>query len=186
MAKRADKGHDSTQELSASQLVVPPRKAPPQVRRANPNNDASTWGQVVVGTSDFAPAPMPLHPGRSRRWLVLGGLGVVVVGAVGGYVLYANSAGRSPSAAPSAAITTPAPPTSPTPAPAITPAIAPTIAPSDAAVAVLATDATPMAIETTVDAVSGVGPPILAKRKSPPKKATATKRRPPAKRAKRP
>ncbi len=182
MAKRADKGHDSTQELSASQLVVPPRKPPPkaapQVRRANPSNDASTWGQVVVGTADFAPAPMPVHPGRSRRWLVLGGLGVVVAGAVGGYLIYANSAGRTSRVEPSAAVTTPAPAatSSAIPPPASVPAVAPALASSDAAVAV-ATDAAPMAPSSTVDAVSGVGPPILVKKKKPPaKKKPAVKR----------
>ncbi|MBA3396038.1 MAG: hypothetical protein H0T89_25640 [Deltaproteobacteria bacterium] len=177
MAKRADKGHDSTQELSASQLVVPPRNAPPQVRRANPNNDASTWGQVVVGTADFAPAPMPVYPGRSRRALVLGGLGVVIAGGVGGYVLYTRMQDRAPSAA-SAAVTAPAPAATPLATPG--PVIAPAIAPVDAAVAVVSADAapTPMALETTVDAVSGVGPPIFVKKKKPPAKKKPAAKRP--------
>ena len=48
MGKRAD--HDSTMELSTSQLV--PDK--PAV-----NHDASVWGGKTVGSEQFAPAPQP-------------------------------------------------------------------------------------------------------------------------------
>ena len=48
MGKRAD--HDSTMELSTSQLV--PDK--PKV-----NHDASMWAGKTVGSEQFAPAPKP-------------------------------------------------------------------------------------------------------------------------------
>jgi len=52
MGKRVD--NDSTMEMSTSQLV------PDRV-----DHDASVWGQAVVGTDQFAPAPVK----RDRRAL---------------------------------------------------------------------------------------------------------------------
>ena len=47
MGKRAD--HDSTMELSTSQLVP----------GGKPDHDASVWGGKTVGSDQFAPAPKP-------------------------------------------------------------------------------------------------------------------------------
>jgi hypothetical protein len=57
MGKRVD--NDSTMEMSTSQLV------PDRV-----DHDASVWGKSVVGTDQFAPAPVK----RDRRalWIALG------------------------------------------------------------------------------------------------------------------
>jgi hypothetical protein len=81
MAKRVD--HDSTMELSTSQLVpdAPPVKKRPSI---GAQNDMSVWKQVVVGTDDFAPAA-PVKT-RSRVWLILLGLGVIA--GAGGYWVY--------------------------------------------------------------------------------------------------
>jgi len=76
MAKRRD--HDSTMDLSLSQLVVPkPPKAPP--RGMNPN-DVSVWGQLVVGTSDFAPPPRK-RAAHAPLWIGLGVVGTLAVAA---------------------------------------------------------------------------------------------------------
>ena len=55
MGKRVD--HDSTMEMSTSQLV-------PDV----PRHDQSVWKQTVVGTDQFAPAPAA---GGGRRVVLL-------------------------------------------------------------------------------------------------------------------
>jgi hypothetical protein len=56
MGKRVD--NDSTMEMSTSQLV------PDRV-----DHDASVWGKAVVGTDQFAPAPVK----RDRRalWIAI-------------------------------------------------------------------------------------------------------------------
>jgi len=55
LSSMGKRDHDSTMDLSLSQLVVPkPPKAPPP---GMAQNDVSVWGQLVVGTADFAPAP---------------------------------------------------------------------------------------------------------------------------------
>ena len=104
--KRPDKGHDSTMELSVSQLVVPSRKPPPATRN-NPNNDMSTWGQVVVGTDQFAPPESkPAGPrlggatGKTK-WIAIG-LGIAAAG-VAGYLVVANVTGGDKPAGTSAA-----------------------------------------------------------------------------------
>jgi hypothetical protein len=70
MGKRVD--NDSTMEMSTSQLV------PDRV-----DHDASVWGQSVVGTEQFAPAPVK----RDRRALWIA-IGFVVFTAVAATALY--------------------------------------------------------------------------------------------------
>ena len=65
MAKRVD--HDSTMEMSTSQLVPD-----------SPRADASVWKQVVVGTDQFAPTP---ERTTARRWAMVVGLLVLAAGA---------------------------------------------------------------------------------------------------------
>src|SRR5688572_4046184 len=77
MAKPVDPNHDSTQELSASQLVVPP--APP---KRSSHNDASMWQRNIVSGDDFAPTH-PMAP-RGRNWLGILVIGVLVIGAGAG------------------------------------------------------------------------------------------------------
>jgi hypothetical protein len=60
MGKRAD--HDSTMELSTSQLV-PDRPAA--------NHDASVWGGKTVGSEQFAPAPRPRGSSPARLIVLL-------------------------------------------------------------------------------------------------------------------
>jgi hypothetical protein len=205
--KRPDKGHDSTMELSVSQLVVPPsKKPPPQGIRGSAKNDMSTWGQVVVGTDDFAPptAKPERGGGGTAKWIAVA-LGVAVA-ALGGYFVVTSLGGDDKAAPAAPAVTTP---TAPAPAPATKPdsaakpagsaAVAATT--GSAAPAPAAGSATPaptegsaapaVAATTTaeVDAISGVAPiikkkPVVKKKKRPvrritkkPAKKTATKRR---------
>ena len=70
MGKRVD--NDSTMEMSTSQLV------PDRV-----DHDASVWGKAVVGTDQFAPAPVKRD--RRARWLALG---FVVFAAVAATAIY--------------------------------------------------------------------------------------------------
>lgn len=56
MGKRVD--NDSTMEMSTSQLV------PERV-----DHDASVWGQKIVGTEQFAPAPVKRD--RKAMWVAL-------------------------------------------------------------------------------------------------------------------
>jgi hypothetical protein len=69
MGKRVD--NDSTMELSTSQLV-PDR----------PDHDASVWGQSVVGTEQFAPAPVK----RDRRALWIALAFIVFTGVAAGVI----------------------------------------------------------------------------------------------------
>ena len=71
MAKRVD--HDSTMEMSTSQLV-------PDA----PREDASVWKQVVVGTEQFAPTAAPT---RGPRWGVVVAV-LAVLAALGGAAIY--------------------------------------------------------------------------------------------------
>jgi predicted lipid-binding transport protein (Tim44 family) len=74
----AKKDHDSTMDLSLSQLVVPkPPKAPP--RGMNPN-DVSVWGQLVVGQADFAPMPKK-RAAHAPLWIGLGVVGTLAIAA---------------------------------------------------------------------------------------------------------
>lgn len=70
MGKRVD--HDSTMEMSTSQLV-------PDV----PKHDQSVWKQTVVGTDQFAPTTAT--GGGRRIALLLGFLVLVAAAAAGAY-----------------------------------------------------------------------------------------------------
>jgi len=67
-------------KLSPSQLAAKQRPVGPQ-------NDMSTWKQVVVGGDDFAPAPAPLDSGGGAKWWLVGLLALLVLGA-GGFAVY--------------------------------------------------------------------------------------------------
>jgi len=71
MGKRVD--NDSTMEMSTSQLV------PDRV-----DHDASVWGKAVVGTEQFAPAPVK----RDRRalWIAVGFVVFTAAAAVAIYL----------------------------------------------------------------------------------------------------
>src|SRR5215212_5745525 len=93
MAKRDD--HDSTMDISASQLVphAPgrPRAPDAQARGRAPRggaaqHDMSVWKQVVVGSDDFAPPPRA-RSGK-RRWLNAGALGAAFVGSGAAVAVY--------------------------------------------------------------------------------------------------
>jgi hypothetical protein len=94
MAKRGQgqgpHGHDATQDLSLSQLVVP-AKPPVLPRKSNPKNDMSVWGGVVVGTQDFAPPPKAKKQSSSKKWIIAAAA-VAVLGA-GGYFAVTNFGG---------------------------------------------------------------------------------------------
>jgi len=102
--------HDSTMDLSLSQLVVPkPPKAPPP---GVAQNDVSVWGQLVVGTADFAPAPKK-RATHAPLWIGLGVVGTLAIaGAV--YVMFLHKADEPEAAAAVAPVvkepSTPAPP----------------------------------------------------------------------------
>jgi hypothetical protein len=125
MGKRAD--HDSTMEVSTSQLVP---DALPRGRGPRPPmspNDVSVWKQVVDGAADFAPPPKA-RPGRGRRWLIAGALGLGVA-AGGAYAMHwlSSKPGGSPAApggaadpAGTAALPSAAPAAAPAPPPAQT------------------------------------------------------------------
>jgi hypothetical protein len=138
MAKRVDQ--DATQELSASQLVVPPAKPP--VYGNVPKNDASMWMQTPVSADDFigVPAKKPNAPGSGGRGILIGVILVALVAMTAGGVWYAYL--RETPKQTSAFETKPA---TPAPAPA-TPAVAQT---TDAGVATAAADA---AVALTGDA----------------------------------
>jgi hypothetical protein len=72
MGKRVD--HDSTMEMSTSQLV-------PDV----PKHDQSVWKQTVVGTDQFAPDRTA--GGGRRIALLLGFLALAAAAAAGAYYL---------------------------------------------------------------------------------------------------
>jgi hypothetical protein len=171
MAKRPDKGHDATQDVSISQLVPSER---PVLRRNNPKNDMSLWAGDVVAMTDFSP-PAPTKPVRSNRWKWIAA-GLALVGAVLAFVLVTSAGGKSPET--SKAVT---------PAPIADAAVAVT-KPDAAAVAVadagVTVDAGPtvVAVNGQADAISGVGPIIKAAkkkglRKTPPKKKTTAKKK---------
>lgn len=96
MATKRPKGNDATQDLSLSDLIVPGRPpAPPNPaqRGSNPKNDMSLWGGVVVGTSDFAPAPVA--PKRDpRKWIIGGTIGGIVLVAVLVFVTRSSDDGK--------------------------------------------------------------------------------------------
>lgn len=190
MAKRPERGQDSTQELSGSQLVpdapLPAAPKRPPARPIGPQNDVSMWKQVVVGTDQFAPAPQG-GSSRARRGLVIGLVAVTAI-AGGGYALYAMSGGDSPppASAPSEEAAEPEPAAESAPTPVVA-------APIDAAVAAEPPpiDAAPAAVTQTVDAVTSVAPPIIPKKKAatkrrPVKKKAAVKRKTPVKKKTRP
>jgi hypothetical protein len=105
----AKKDHDSTMDLSLSQLVVPkPPKAPP--RGTNPN-DVSVWGQLVVGQADFAPMPTK-RATHAPLWIGLGVVGTLAIAAAV-YVMFMRPSqepqAAAAAAAPTADIAKPAP-----------------------------------------------------------------------------
>ncbi|MGE0872121.1 MAG: hypothetical protein AB7P03_26420 [Kofleriaceae bacterium] len=176
MVKRTDH-NDSTMEVSESQLVPDPPKAPGG-RRSIPPNDASVWMQSVVSGDEFAPARAKAKsPGRGL--LVFGVLAAAAL-VGGGIAIW--QAGDQPQSPP--AVTPPREPIHPAAAPA---------SPMDAA----ASDAPPAAAPP-VDAITGGGPafnpadtkpaeakpvkPTPKKRVKKPKKRTTTKKKPAAKR----
>jgi len=183
--KRPDPGHDSTMELSGSQLVAPSAPRPPAPRgRGNPGNDMSVWRQVVVGTDDFAPAASTAP--RWRRDRIAIALGVLAL-AIGGaaYALFGGGDDRPAVAASSAAPATPAPaaaaPAVPTPTAAGSAATFDAAAPVEAPPADVASAADP----ASVDAISGVAPiiekPVIKKKrvtKRPASKKRAANKRP--------
>ena len=142
MAKRPPK-QDSTMEISTSQLVP---DSPPARREVGPQNDRSQWKQVVVGTDDFAP-PTP-QKSRLGRWLILGA--VVVLVAVGGYVLYRSSLDDE------APVTSaPEPPAKPS-----AEVVAPVVVPLDAAVAVVPPVDAAAVVLDAADVTPSIDPPI--------------------------
>ena len=147
MAKRVD--HDSTMEVSSSQLV-PDAKKRPQPHRAPgvDKNDVSMWIGGVVGAEDFAGkkrAPKKIVWGRV---FVAIGLLVAVIGAAV-YFLFVRSSSPAPSASVrmDAATVLAAPPSD-----------AAVDAPSDAAVDA-AVDTGPLQADA-ISGVDGTNPPV--------------------------
>ena len=111
----AKKDHDSTMDLSLSQLVVPkPPKAPP--RGTNPN-DVSVWGQLVVGQADFAPMPTK-RATHAPLWIGLGVVGTLAIAAAVYIMFMRPSAEPQAAAAAAPAATQPAKPSPEAPKPA--------------------------------------------------------------------
>ena len=114
MGKRAERDHDATMDLSMSQLVVSKPPAAPGARPRLPGvkNDASMWAYRVVGTDDFAPAPVKRQRKRGR-WIAAGVLGAAAA-AGGSYALLTNSSDDAPAQEAAAApVDKPAPPAPP-------------------------------------------------------------------------
>jgi hypothetical protein len=166
-------------ELSVSQLVVPKPPNRPGPPANLPANERSVWGQLVVGADEFAPArKLPELRRSSRLPLVI--LAVAVLGG-GGFAAYWLTRDPAP-ATPAAAVTPPVMPSAPVP---------------DAALAAIAIDAAPVAVDAApppitdpaaIDAVSGVATPIQpppAVKRAKPIKKTATKPKPAPKKKRR-
>jgi hypothetical protein len=165
MGKRVD--HDSTMEVSGSQLVPGPQRPQVPHQPGVSKHDASMWIGGVVGADDFALARKA--PKRGRRALIIGAsAALAVAGVVGGYLWYTTNATSSTSAAP------PSPTTAAAPA---KPAVA-AVAPADAALAPLAAvDASVAAVpKLEADAVSSVGAPIEQEAPPPKKKSNKKKK----------
>lgn len=191
MAKRVDQGHDSTQELSASQLLT---NAPPARPQGGAQNDVSMWMRTVVSSDDFATAT---PRAASRRSGPVVAIVVLALGAAaGGYVWLSRGTDEPAPAASAPAMT------SASPVPAAPPAPLAPAAPAVPALAASSLDAMPAATadagidaavapaaesEVVADAISSVGPVIkkapLKKTKKKPKK-TVRKRVAPKRRAK--
>jgi hypothetical protein len=99
MAKRVD--HDSTMEVSSSQLV------PGEVKRPAPHqapgvskNDVSMWIGGVVGADAFAGTPKKPATRRGLRVVLLVLLVAAIAGAAG-YYFFGRGEDPKPSAAPS-------------------------------------------------------------------------------------
>jgi hypothetical protein len=189
------KGNDATQDVSLSQFVPP--KAPPSltkpptISRGSQKNDMSLWGGVVVGTSDFAPAPTKKVRSNTWKWIAAAG-GVVGV-AIAAFLLIGGdepAPAKIVAVAPAVAAEKPAekraekPAEKPADKPAEKPAEKPVEAPAasggsgSAASGSAGSAAVPtVAAVTSVDAITGVAPVIkakpAAKKKVPARKKTA-------------
>lgn len=143
MAKRPGPGqHDATQKLSESQIL--PTERPVLHRGSGAKNDMSVWGGVVVGTSDFAPAPEQRARTGRWKWIVAGG---VALGGIAITVYLLVAGGEDTRAA--------APVATPAPAPAVD-AAAVAAPPPDAAVAAASPPAPDAVVAAAIDA--GVAP----------------------------
>jgi hypothetical protein len=179
------KGNDATQDVSLSQFVPPKPPAsltkPPTISRGSQKNDMSLWGGVVVGTSDFAPAPTKKV--RSNAWKWIAGAGVVVGGAVAAFFLIGPPVKTAAVPTEKPAVTTDKPAVAaetPAEKPAEKPTDKPVEAPdasSGSGSAGTAAAPTVAGLTGNVDAISGVAPVIkpkpAAKKKLPARKKTA-------------
>lgn len=142
-----------------SQLIPTDR---PVLQRGNPKNDMSLWGGVVVGTSDFAPAPAKSERSHSWKWIA-GGLALVVAGVVA-FLLVSRTGGDKPATSTAEAVAPVTPEVK-----AVKDAGVEVVTPDAAAVAVidagLAATPTVVAVNAEVDAISGVAPIIKPAKK---------------------
>lgn len=171
------KGNDATQDVSLSQFVVPrpglPTK-PPTISRGNAKNDMSLWGGVVVGTSDFAPAPNAKKTGSNAwKWVAAAG---AAIGVAAGAIFFIAGADDKPATKAAVVEAPAAQPAADKPAadkPATDKAAVdtPVVAPVDAKpVAATPTEAVAASAEPAADAISGVAPVIKPAKAAPKKK----------------
>lgn len=184
------KGNDATQDVSLSQFVppkLPDLTKPPTISRGSQKNDMSLWGGVVVGTSDFAPAPTKKARKNTWKWIAaagaVAGVGIAAVLLIGGGDSKTPVTPVAPVASVDKPVATPPvekpaekPPEKPADTLPGTPAAAPTEAPAATGGSGSAAP-TVAALTGNVDAISGVAPVIkpkpAAKKKVPARKKTA-------------
>jgi hypothetical protein len=172
MAKRVD--HDSTMEVSSSQLVPGEVKRPvPHQAPGVSKNDVSMWIGGVVGADEFAGTKKQKSSGRGLRVVLLLLLVAAIAGAAGYFLLWRDDT-TAPSAAPS--------PTAPTATALPGQAPADAMVASDAAALAATSDAgIDAGVGLVVDAISGLPekpPPTKKKVVKKPTKKPVVKKKP--------
>lgn len=176
------KGNDATQDVSLSQFVPPKPPAsltkPPTITRGSQKNDMSLWGGVVVGTSDFAPAPTKKVRSNAWKWIAAAG-GAVGVALAAFFLIESNDPAPA-TITPSPAVAVEPPAEAPVEKPVEKPIEKPIDKPAEAPAATSGSGSAVLpAVAPTgnVDAISGVAPVIkpkpAAKKKLPARKKAA-------------